>query len=464
MAVQAFDPTLSSQRSRRNQALPSSKGRPPVRWVPRLSATIAAIGLLLAIGAAVTSETGSLLSVPGGIATFIGSLTGMAGMYLALVMVLLVSRIPIIERALGQDGLLRWHRRVAPWPISLLVAHALFVIVGYAQAAKTGFLHETSVLVLRFPNILAATVGLGLMVFVGVVSIRAVRNRLQRETWWVIHLYMYLALSLSFAHVILLGPSFVGHPFNRIAWSVLWAATAGLVIGYRVVTPLARSLRYGLRIKEIRREGPDVVSVVCYGRHLERLSVSGGQFFAWRFLARGLWWQAHPYSLSARPRPPYLRLTVKQVGDHSKAVARLRPGTRVFVEGPFGAFTAHAIRQGKVLLIAGGIGVTALRALLEDLPRGSNPVVIVRASSEENLVLRNELAELVRHRKGKLHELIGPRSEVVLHEGLFRELVPDIARRDAFVCGPPEFVQTVVAAVEEAGVPKKAIHFEEFGW
>lgn len=428
------------------------------------AAGVAIAGLGVSVGLAVSSVTGRELSLPGGTATFVGTVTGMAGTYLALVMVLLVSRIPVVERVLGQDGLLLWHRRVAPWPISLLVVHAVFIVIGYAQAARTGFLHEVDVLVLRLPNVLGATVGLGLMVLAGTVSIRAVRNRLKRETWWIIHLYLYLALALSFAHVILLGPSFVGHPLTRIVWSVVWAATAGSVIAFRFALPLARSMRYRLRVHEVREESPGVVSIICRGRGLDRLAASGGQFLAWRFIAPGLWWQAHPYSLSARPRPPYLRLTVKQVGDHSKAVSRLRPGTRVFIEGPFGAFTAEALRRPKAMLVAGGIGVTALRGLLEDLPGDADPCVIVRASTEADLVLRGELADLVRHRKGTLHEVVGSRHEIPLDEDFFRRLVPDVAERDAFICGPPQFVRQAVQAARRAGVPKASVHFEEYSW
>jgi predicted ferric reductase len=78
----------------------------------------------------------------------------------------------------------------------------------------------------------------------------------------------------------------------------------------------------------------------------------------------------------------YLRLTVKAVGDHSAALARVRPGTAIAIEGPYGAFTRHAQRRPQALLVAAGIGVTALRSLLEDLPPRSAPVVILRATRE----------------------------------------------------------------------------------
>ena len=187
---------------------------------------LAGAGFGVVTALAITDETGAELRAPGGAVTFLGSLTGLVGMYLALLMVLLVSRIPAIERVLGQDGLLRWHRRLAPWPISLLLAHALFITIGYAEAARAGLGRQVAVLLTRYPDVLIATVGLGIMCAIGVISIRAIRRRLRRETWWLVHLYMYLALALSFAHVLALGPSFVGHPLTQIVWSVAWAATA----------------------------------------------------------------------------------------------------------------------------------------------------------------------------------------------------------------------------------------------
>jgi predicted ferric reductase len=458
---------------RPGQALPvSGRGRRSAPARPRtpMPRPAAARIALLAAGAGLgattaltfTAETASQLRTPGGPVTFAGSLTGMIGTYLALMMVLLVSRIPMIERVLGQDGLLRWHRRLAPWPISLLVAHAVFITVGYAQAARSGAWHEVGVLLTSYPYVLIATIGLGIMCLIGVISIRAIRGRLSREAWWLVHLYMYLALALSFAHVIVLGPSFVGHPLTRAVWSLAWAGTAGLVIAYRFGLPVVRSLRHRLTVVEVRPEGPGVVSVICSGRRLDELPVAGGQFMLWRFLTRGSWWQAHPYSLSALPRPPYLRLTVKAAGDHSASLASLRPGTRVMVEGPYGAFTRHAQVRPRAVLVAAGIGVTALRSLLEDLPRKSAPIVLLRASRPADLVLGQEVLDLVRHRQGQLHTLVGRREQAGIDEEALRRLVPDLDRRDVYVCGPEGFVAGIVDLVKRLGVPDEAVHHEAF--
>jgi len=391
---------------------------------------------------------------------FLGNLTGLAGTYLALVMVLLVSRIPVVERVLGQDKLLASHRRLAPWPISLIVAHAVLLTFAYAEAARTGVFGQIGAFIRSYPDMLTATIALVTMVAVAITSVYSIRRRLSREMWWAVHLFMYLALALAFAHEIALGPSFVGHPLTRLVWSLLWASSAGLVLVYRFGLPLVRSFRHRLEVVEVHPEGPGTVSVICRGRNLDRLAVAGGQFFEWRFLTKQMWWQAHPFSLSARPRPPFLRITVKGIGDYSSAVSRLKPGTRVAIEGPYGAFTTHARRRAKVALIAGGVGVTAIRSLLEDLPRDCDPVVILRASSTEELILASEVSELVRHRKGRVHELVGPRSDVRVDR--LSELVPDLANRDVYVSGPEGFVERMVSTALRLGVSKDSLHFEVY--
>lgn len=445
------------------RVLPSSVSRPGPAPHPRAvdaALVLVGIGFGATVGIGLTAVSAASLRAPGGVAMFLGNMTGLAGTYLAMVMVLLVSRIPFVERVLGQDGLLSWHRRLAPWPISLIVAHGVLLTYAYAVATHHGILGQLGSFVSGYSGMLIALIGFGILVVVSLLSIYSVRRRLRRETWWAIHLWLYLAFALAFLHEVVLGPSFVGHPLTEAIWSAAWAATAGLVLFYRFGLPLLRSVRYGLRVVEVVPEADGVVSVICRGRKLERLAVSGGQFFEWRFLTRKLWWQAHPYSLSARPRPPHLRLTVKSVGDHSMALASLPLGTRVFVEGPYGAFTTHARKRRLSALFAGGIGITAVRSLLEDLPYETSPVVVWRVSSEADAALQKEVSALVAERGGELHLLAGGRQLFGL-ERLCR-LVPDLSERDVFVAGSESFVTDMVGVLEHRGVPKEALHREVY--
>lgn len=433
-------------------------------FVPDLLVGLAGIGFGITVGLALTAQSVGSLSAPGGLASALGRFAGLTGTYLMLILVLLIGRLPILERVVGQGRLVRWHRLIAPWALSLILAHAVLITVGYAAVANSGALAQLRDLITSYSGMLAAVVGLVLLTTAAVTSHRIARRRMSYETWWAVHLYTYLALALSFSHQIATGASFVGHPVATAWWTALWLGTAGVVLAFRLALPLVRSFRHRLRVVAVHDEGPGVVSILCRGRWLDRLAVSGGQFFQWRFLQRGLWWQAHPYSISAMPNPPYMRVTVKDLGDHSGGLAEIKPGTHVAIEGPYGSFTPEVRSGDAVVLVAAGVGTTPIRALIEDLPEEVGIVVILRGSSPEAIPLRAEIAELVEERDGLLYELIGPRERVRLDGARLRELVPDIGRRDLYVCGPGGFTAAVLRAARDCGLDENRIHHEGFAF
>src|SRR3954467_6852572 len=258
----------------RPRAPPVPPRRRPARRRPVVVDVLAAaagIGLGITIGLEVTAESAGSLSAPGGIATASGRLTGLLAAYAMVVVVLLVARVPPLERAIGQDRLVAWHRRLGPWPLYLLVAHAVLITAGYAQQAHDGVLHEFGQLLLTYPGILAATAGSILLFAAGISSYRLARRRMAYETWWSVHLYTYLALFLSFSHQIGTGASFVGHPLARGWWTSLWLGTLGVVATARIGLPVWRSLRHQVRVVGASLGGPGVVTIVLRGRKLDRL-------------------------------------------------------------------------------------------------------------------------------------------------------------------------------------------------
>ena len=159
-----------------------------------------------------------------------------------------------------------------------------------------------------------------------------------------------------------------------------------------------------------------------------------------------------------------MRITVKAAGEHSESLARLEPGTRVAIEGPYGIFTHHARHTDRVLLVAAGVGATPVRAMLDDLPRHVDVVAILRGSSRDDLVLRDEIARAVDERGGRLHELVGARTQARLDPQGLGRLVPDVAERDLYVCGPHGFTQEIIGAARDLGVPDAHIHHEDFAF
>jgi predicted ferric reductase len=400
-----------------------------------------------------------------GLLTSLGRVTGLLGAFLALVELLLLARVPGLD-AVGLDRVRTWHRRNGTACLTLLVAHTILITAGYAVADGVPVSRESADLLAHYPGVLLATIGLGLLVAVVVTSTAAVRRRLGYRAWHAVHLGVYVAVALAFAHQLATGQDFQHQPVARAYWWALYAVTLAALAGVRVALPVARSLRHDLRVARVVEEAPGVVSVEIGGRRLERLPVLSGHFLHWRFLARGHWWETHPFSLSAAPDGRRLRITVKHLGDYSARLASVRPGTRVIAEGPSGGFTSAARRHARVALIAGGVGITPIRALLEDMPGEPGDIaVIYRAAREDDLLFREELDELARRRGADLHYVLGDhRAGVVLSPEHLRELVPDIARRDVYVCGPRSMTEATRASLRGAGVPARHIVSEGFSW
>ncbi|HEX4703280.1 MAG TPA: ferredoxin reductase family protein, partial [Pseudonocardiaceae bacterium] len=396
--------------------------------------------------------------------TAAGRLAGLLAGYLILVLVGLMARVPWLEHQIGSDVLARCHRALGEYTVGLATAHAVLIILGYAWQSGTDPVTETANVLFDYPDVLISAISLGLLVLVGVLSARAVRNSVSYESWYHVHLLVYLAIGLAFAHEFAVGADFATSARNRLLWSGAHVVVGAAVVVFRIVVPLRRSLHHRLRVTQVVSEGPGVMSVHMAGRDIGMLRAVPGQFLRWRFLAPGHWWQSHPYSLSAPPGRDTLRITVKAAGKASSSVAGIRPGTRVWFEGPYGAFTARrADPARRVLLIAGGAGITPIRALFATLPgAGADVILLYRAARAADLVLYRELDTIARRRGFGLYPLVGPRREDLLRSNELLRMVPDVARREVFVCGPPGMTAATSGHLRRAGVPARRIHVESF--
>ena len=398
--------------------------------------------------------------------TSIARITGLLGAYLALVQVLLLSRLPALERLTGFDRLTVWHRWNGHAVLYLILAHVFFSIWGYSKMDRIGIGKETSTMIWGgvYPGMILATIGTGLFVLVVVTSLVIVRRRLSYQAWYAVHFMTYAAIALGWFHQVPTGNELVLDNIAADYWASLYLATLGVLVVFRLLVPIANAFRYRMQVAEVVTEGPGVVSLRIIGHGLDRLHARAGQFFLWRFLARRGWWEAHPFSLSAAPDGRSLRITVKSLGDFTSRMRDLRPGTRVVAEGPFGTFTAAARRREKSLLVAGGIGITPVRALLEEID--GDVVVLYRVILDSDVVFREELESLVDERGIVLHILTGDHASDEGRDLLapvhLRMLVPDIADREVYVCGPAAMASAIARNVRHAGVPARYLHIERF--
>lgn len=407
---------------------------------------------------------GRSISGPGGMLIAAGRITGLAGGFLLLTQVLMMSRVAWLEQWIGAHDLLIWHRFLGPFLVVLVPAHAVFLIFGYAAMEHASATGETWLMLRTYPAMISAFIATGILVAVGVLAIRRVRRLMPYEWWYFLHLTSYLVLLLGYGHQFAAGADLIRDGFARRYWFSLYMFVVAALVWGRVVEPVWLNLRHRFRVIAVAPEAPNMISIYVGGRRLDRLEAKAGQFFRWRFLTRRGWWQAHPFSLSAAPNEEWLRLTVKVVGDHTEDLQRLAAGDRVFAEGPSGAFTADRRVNPGALLIAGGSGIAPIRALLEDLPAGT--IVLYRASSADDLVFREELEGLARQRGAWIWYVLGSRDDPATRHAFspagMRKLVPDLRRRDVYLCGPQGIIDASVKTLRRMRVPKKHIHLDPF--
>lgn len=393
-----------------------------------------------------------------------GRAFGLLAQFLILSQFVLISRFGPLERLFGFDHLTKLHRVVGEWMMVVLVLHPVLLILGNARLQETGWLATLGEFLYQREHVLLAFIGVVLFVIVIVWSLAIVRKGLKYEQWYIVHLLLYAAMLLSFLHQ-LEGGDFRD---QRVVlyWWALAIFTAGVIGIWRFARPLWYFFYHRFRVHSIIQETPDSWSVYITGRNLPRYKFTAGQHAGLRFLNRS-WWQSHPFSFSAVHNGHWIRFTIKASGDFTSTVGQIKPGTPIILDGPLGQFTLARRKTDKPLFIAGGIGITPLRAMIEDwVNSGQQAILLYGVKTINDIALRKEFAEMEQGGGLRVVYVLGtpvPGYESgFIDRDLITRLVPDFYDRDVFLCGPPMMMKAVSTALQVLGLPKGRIHFEEF--
>lgn len=418
----------------------------------------------------VTPSSRTVIGI-GGWLTDAGIVAGLIGTDLVLVMLVLAARVPLIDRTFGQDNAIAVHRALGKPVLYLLLAHGALLTLGYGASSGTGPIAET-ISLFSTQDMPLAYLGLGLFVVVVVSSVIAVRRRLPYEAWHVVHLLSYAAVLVALPHMLSAGSVLANGTWQRTYWIALYVVSLGLIAVYRFAMPLVVTFRHRIRVVGVEPIAPGVVSIHLAGQDLDRLGARGGQYGVWRFWTARTWWHAHPVSFSAVPGQGRARITVRDLGAGSARLGRITPGAFVSLEGPYGLFTTRARTAPYLALVASGIGITPVRALLEDTDlRPGEATVLLRGTDAGQQYLWDETAELAAATGSSLFAMVGRRAssaqswmtEEDLRRGVtLGSVFPRLLESDLYVCGPQAWSDLVVRDARLAGVPEHQIHQERF--
>lgn len=393
----------------------------------------------------------------------LGRVMGLLLEFAILVQLVLISRIPYVERTYGFDRLNQFHRILGYCLLGTLLAHPLLLTLGFALSNQVSFWDTFTNLLFHWPYVMLAVIGLSVIVLAAIISLPSIRKKLKYETWHLTHLFMYVGIGLIFAHQVQTADVSVGRALYY--WYILNFTVFGCVLFYRFLQPFLLFFRHRFRVSRVEGETHNVQSVHITGEHMDRFKFESGQYIHVSFLAKGLW-QPHPFSISSAPNGQDIRLSIKAVGDFTERIKELQPGTRVILEGPFGKFTEQVAAHPKFLLIAGGIGITPIRALCETLSqRGKDIILLYSNRTPEDMVFKQELAQL----NIPTHHVLSETSEEGFEHGRIdlekiTRLVPDVKERDIYLCGPPPMMKSLVAILKSLGAKNSQIHYEKFSY
>jgi predicted ferric reductase len=386
---------------------------------------------------------------------------------------------------MGVQFVLTARFRHATAPFGIDVIYAFHRYLAYALLAI--ILLHPAILVLRDPALLAAllapwsvpfdigagTLSLCLLLLVVGASAWRKKLRIPYEAWRLTHLLLSMgAVGFAFAH--LHGVSYyTGAPVVRWLWVLIGVSILAVVVRVRLLRP-AVLLRKPFLVKEIRPERGSSWTVSVEPQGHGGFHFEPGQF-AWLTVGRSPFsMQEHPFSIASSPGDGgRLEFVIKELGDFTRTVGRIPPGTTAYVDGPYGAFSIdrHPDAAGYAFL-AGGIGIAPVASMLRALAdRGDRrPHVVFAAHSEwDRVPLREALADL-RDRLDLrvVHVLENPPEGWEGEEGwitrdlLDRHLPPDREAFHYFICGPVPMIRAAEDFLRELRISGDRVHTELF--
>jgi predicted ferric reductase len=394
---------------------------------------------------------------------------GFVGLSMLGLQFVITARFGNVAAPYGMDVVIRFHRGISLVAFSFVLAHPILLFVTDPSTLE----------LLRFWDApwrarfgLLSTVGLIVIV---VTSLRREALKLSYEVWKVLHgVLAVVIVATALVHVQLVG-YYVSSIWKQVLWVAMSAALLG-VLGYvRLVAPLRR-FRRPWQVVSVEPAGGDAWHLTVEPVGHEGLPDALPGQYAWLVVGAGPFSvEEHPFSISsdAEAEDGRLRFTIKELGDWSSSVKDIEPGTRAYVDGPFGAFSPDRAEAPGYVFVAGGVGITPVLGILHTMAaRGDRrPVTVVHADRTiDDLTGRDDLASLRDRLDLEVVTVLedppgGWDGDVGLPDADLLDRVAPNRQRERFqyfVCGPPPMLDAVEASLEERGVPIENIQVERF--
>jgi predicted ferric reductase len=401
------------------------------------------------------------------IAVEVGSDCAIVAFTIISLQFVVAARLRWIEAPFGLDVLLRFHRAMALAAIGLLCLHPVLIASREGLALLTRWQA-------RWPLWAGRVALLLLLVQAGTTFFRTLL-RLRYENWRRLHNAVAISLlGLAFVHSLALGGDFES-PTARSVWAALLLIASTAWLYARVARPWLQR-RSAYRVVSIKPEAARVWTVTLEPAEGRPSHFAPGQFQFLRALGRTVANEEHPFSIASSPSPSgIIALTIKECGDFTATIGRLKPGDLAAVHGPFGRFS-HVFHPpaDDLVFIAGGVGITPLMSMLRHMrdTRDERPVLLVYANrSASDIVFRGELESIQAGSFPALrtvHVLSQPPhawdgATGRLDAKSLQHLCGSFSGKTFFICCPPGMTSSLIRGLRREGVGSERIHADYFG-
>ena len=381
----------------------------------------------------------------------------------------LTARFRFVTAPWGEDVIYHLHRQISLLAVALVVAHPLILF-----AVRPELLVLLNSFTAPWRARFAALSTYSLIALVAMALWRG-RWKIRYETWHALHIALAVtAVAAGLAHMV--GWSFyLEAPWKRALWIGLTLFWIGLLVYVRLVKPLFL-LRRPYRISTVRPERGDSIALAMAPDGHAGFRFEPGQFGWLTLWGSPFQITGHPFSFSSSAAAPdgRVEMTIRNLGDFTSRIASVPQGQRVFLDGPYGAFTADHEFADMLVLIAGGVGITPMMSIIRTFADNGDKrrvLLLYGSQSYDEITFREELEALAgRVHLKVVHVLQKPDDNWTGERGfidadvLRRYLPPSVAAHEYFICGPDVMMDAIERALGALDVPMARYHSERYSF
>lgn len=391
------------------------------------------------------------------ITTSLGQILGLMGMVLFSINLILAGRFKFLDKYFkGLDKVYIRHSQIGTIAFSMILFHPIFLVVKYL----TFSIKQAALFFVPFINPSITWGILSLLLMILLISF-TFYIKFKYHVWKFSHKFMTVAFFMALIHTMMIS-SDVSRS-NLLRYYIFILAIIGLIISIRQAFLNKLVKKFNYKVKNILELNVDIIEIEMEPLN-NKMIFDPGQFAFFSFLNEAVSAESHPFSISSSNQENNLKITIKNLGDYTSQLKKIKIGTKVLLDGPYGDFSFKKVENKNQIWIAGGIGITPFRSMSQSLENDYNVDLYYSVKEEKEAVYFNDLQNISQKNQNFKCNLWLANQKGYLSAKIISDLSQGFNQKDIFLCGPPGFMESLKNQFLSLGVDIKKIHYENFNF